>query len=157
MGLVGRGRKKATFPYSFKIVTFFSAHPAYTYIPRPTGTPDFHWGGGSNTPPPSISAPIRRREKRKKTFKTSSKMITKLFSQFFAMVKIVAPRAKKWQNFRVFRDCQTSFRKTSITSGTIMARANPKTAFERELNSPSPTIGQIWPKVNALASRGQRS
>ena len=35
----------------------------------------------------------------------------------------MAPRAKKWPNFRVFfRDCQTSFRKTSIISGTIIPR-----------------------------------
>ena len=67
--------------------------------PRPTGTPDFPpptgGGGGAVEHSPSISAAIGRRVKRKKVFKRSSKMITKLCSQFFANVKIVAPRAKK--------------------------------------------------------------
>ena len=86
-------------------------------------------------------------------------MITKIF-HFFAKVKIVAPRAKKWQNFRVFRDCQTSFRKTSIISGIIIARANQKTAFERELNLKQIIVldscRQVWPKVNGLVSRDHR-
>ena len=64
---------------------------------------------------------------------------------------------QKWQNFRVFRDCQTSFQKTSIISETIIARANKKTAFERELNSPSSQCHQMWPKVKGLASRGHQS
>ena len=88
-------------------------------------------GGGST--PPSVSAPIGRREKRKKRSKARQKLLRNYFSKFFAKVKIVAPRAQKWPNFRVVRDCQTSFQKTSIMAGTIIARANPKTAFERYL------------------------
>ena len=71
--------------------------------------------------------------------------------------------AKKWPNFLVFRDCQTSFRKTSIISGTIIARANSETAFEREFNLETliqfqfSSCRQIWPKVNDLASVDHRS
>ena len=42
-----------------------------------------------------------------------------------------------------FRNCQTSFRNTSIISGTIIVRANPKAVFERELDIPSPASNQI--------------
>ena len=35
---------------------------------------------------------------------------------------------------------------------TYIGTTNPKTAFERELNSPLPLWLQIWPKVNRLAS-----
>jgi hypothetical protein len=79
------------------------------------------------------------------------------FGYFFAPVKIVASRGQKLQNFLVFREWRTSLRKTSIISETIIDRANPKTAFERELNSPSQYCRQIWPKVNRLASRGHQS
>ena len=85
-------------------------------------------------------------------------MITKLSQSIFAKVKILAPGPKNGQIFRVFfHDCQTSFQKSSIISGTIIARANQKTIFEGELNSPSLGFRQIWPKVNGLASRGHQS
>ena len=124
MAFKGRELDKCTF---FNLTSDF---------PSPTG-------GGSNTPPPSISAPIGRREKRKRKFESSSKIIPKLFRSMFRLNQNCAPRAKKWPNFRVFRDCQTSFRKSSIISGTSIARVNPKTAFERELNSPSLELRQI--------------
>ena len=47
------------------------------------------------------------------------------------------------QIFRVFREWQTSPRKTPIISGTMIDRTNPKTAFEIELNSPSQYCRQI--------------
>ena len=75
---------------------------------------------------------------------------------FSLMSKLWTP-GPKWQNFRVFCDCQTSFRKTPKISGTVIARANPKTAFETGLNSTSPGYRQIWHKVNGLASRSPKS
>ena len=125
--------------------------------PRPTGTPDFPppTGGGRGLfeQPPSTRLLLVVEKNGRKHSKARQKWLRNYFSDFFfAKVKIVAPRAKKLQNFRVFRDCQTSFRKTSIISGTIIPRANPKTAFERKLHSPSLVFRQIWPEVNGLAS-----
>ena len=106
--------------------------------PRPTGTPDFPpptVGGGWFEHPPSISAPIGRREKRGKGVRKLVKNDNENIIVNFSLRSILrSPGPKKWPNFRVFRDCQTSFQKTSNISGTIIARANPKTAFERELN-----------------------
>ena len=106
----------------------------YLFNPRPTSTPDFPSPtGGGGFEHPRLSRLLLVVEKNgKKTFESSSKIITKLFQSIFHLSQ---NWAKKWPNFRAFRDCQTSFRKTSIISGTIIARANPKTAFGRELNS----------------------
>ena len=60
--------------------------------------------------PPSISAPIGCAEKRKKTFESSSKMITKLFQSIFAKVKIVEP--KNGQIFEFFETVKHRFEKT---------------------------------------------
>ena len=106
--------------------------------PRPTGTPDFPsptGGGGSNTPP-SISAPFGSREKRKKNVRKLVNNDFETISVNFSLKSKLWPPGQNMSNFRVFRDCQKSLRKTSIISGTIIARANPKTAFEREFNSP---------------------
>ena len=53
--------------------------------PRLTSIPDFPppTGEGGGWTPPSILAPVRRREKRRKAFESSSKMITKLFQSNF--------------------------------------------------------------------------
>ena len=95
-------------------------------------------GGGECSNTPRLSRLLLVVEKNgKNRSKSLQKLLRNYFSQFLAKVKILDPRAKKWSNFRVSRDCQTSFRKTSIISGTVIARANPKSAFERELNFPS--------------------
>ena len=57
--------------------------------------------------------------------------------------KLWPPAPKNGHIFEFSRDCQTLFRKTSFISGTTIARANPKTAFQKELNSPSPRLRQI--------------
>ena len=67
--------------------------------PRPTGTPGFPspTGGGGVEHPLSISAPIDRREKRKKKrSEAREKLFRNYFSQFFAKVKIVAPRVQSF-------------------------------------------------------------
>ena len=77
-----------------------------------------------------------RREKRKKNIQKLVKNDYETISvNFFTKVKIVPP-GLKMAKFSIFCDCQRSFRKASIISGTIIARANPKTAFERKLYSP---------------------
>ena len=63
-------------------------------------------------------------------------------------------RAKNGQTFEFFAIVKNRFGEISIISGTIIARENPKTAFERVLNSPSLGFRQISHKVNGLASRG---
>ena len=73
--------------------------------PRPTGTPDFPLptGGGGGVEHPRLSRLLLVVEKNgKKRSKARQKGLRNYFSQFFAKVKIMAPRAKKWQNFRVF-------------------------------------------------------
>ena len=96
------------------------ARPNGTRVnPRPTGTPDFPspTRGRSN---PRLSRLLLVVEKNgKKRSKARQKWLRNYFNHFFAKVKIVASRAKKWPNFRVYRDCQTSFRKTSIISGNM--------------------------------------
>ena len=132
-----------------KSQTSMNVHDSLTHAPLALQIFHHLLGGGG---------PIGRREKRKKSVRRLvKKWLRNYFSQFFAKVKIVAPRAKKWPNFRVFCDRQTSFRKTSMIPGTIIARANPKTAFERELNLESDSCCLIWPEVNSLASRGHRN
>ena len=124
--------------------------------PRLTGTPDFSspTGGGGGEHPPSIPAPIDRREKWKKCWKVRQKIIRELwYSQIFAQVEIVASRSKKCPKFWGSRDCRTTFRKTSNISGTLVARANRKTVFERELN----LLSSDLTNVNGVASRAGTS
>ena len=92
----------------------------------------------------------------KRRSKARQKRLRNHFSQFFAKVKIVASRAKNRQIFEFFAIVKHRFGKPPLSRellGIAIARANPKTAFERELNSPSLRFRQIWPKVNGLASR----
>ena len=100
-----------------------------------------------------ISAPIGRREKRKKTFESSSKMITKLLQSIFRSGQNCGIQGSKMPKISSFSRFSNKFRKTSIISGTIIARINPKTAFERELHLETDICRQIRPKVNGLASR----
>ena len=69
-----------------------------SFNPRPTGPLDF--------PPPAgerflnasmISAPMRGREKLKKSFESSAKIISKFLRSFLALVKIEVTRDKKCQ------------------------------------------------------------
>ena len=88
-------------------------HPSLSYgivyciNPRPNGTPDF-------PPPPGPGVGVFEnylsrlllvveKKKTKKTFESSSKMITKQFKQFFANVKIVAPGPTNGQ-FAIVKD-----------------------------------------------------
>ena len=59
-------------------------------------------GGGVFELSPSTSAPIGHREKRKKAFESSSKMITKVFRSIFRLCQNCDPMAKKLRIFRVF-------------------------------------------------------
>ena len=56
-----------------------------------------YWGGGYLTPP-SILAPIGRREKRKKRSKAHQKWLRNCFRQFFAYVKIVVSSFSRLSN-----------------------------------------------------------
>ena len=84
-------------------------------------------------------------------------MITKLSQSRFGSGKNCRPQGRKMIKFSSFRDERKSLPKTSISSVTIIARANPQKAFERKLNSPSQHCRQIRPEVNGLAFRLQRS
>ena len=64
-----------------------------------------------------------------------------------------SPEVKKGQIFQN----RTSLRKTSIISGTIIARTNPKKASDSELNSSSTMCPQIWSTVISLGSTGHQS
>ena len=89
------------------------------------------WGGGGVKT--FVSAPVGHREE--KTFESSSKIITKVFQLIFHSGQnsgLQVTWAKNAKKFKFFRDWRTSDRKSSIISGTIIARANPKTAFERD-------------------------
>ena len=93
-------------------------------------------GGGCSSTPIYLGSYWSKRKTEKKRSKARQKWLRSYFSQFFAS-QIMATRAKNGQIFEFFRDSQTSFPKTFIISGTIIARANQKTAFESKLNFPS--------------------
>ena len=114
------------------------------------------WGGGVFEHP-RLSPLLSVAEKNEKSVRKLVKNDYETISVNFSLRSKLWPSGQKMTKFSFFPDCQTLFRKTSIILGTIIARANPKTAFERELNSPSLRFSQIWPKVNSLASRGHRS
>ena len=56
-------------------------------------------GGGVWTPPPMISAPGRRKEKRKAAFESSRKIISKSFRSFFGSGQNWGLQGSKFQNF----------------------------------------------------------
>ena len=56
-------------------------------------------GGRLNAPPPMISAPGRRREKRKAAFESSRKIISKSFRSFFRSGQNWGLQGSKFQNF----------------------------------------------------------
>ena len=76
--------------------------------PRPAGPLDFPppAGGGRRLNAPMISAPGRRREKRKAAFESSRKITSKSFRSFFGSGQNWGLQASKFQNFpkRVFDD-----------------------------------------------------
>ena len=57
------------------------------------------WGGGAFERPPMISAPGRRREKRKAAFESSRKIISKSFRSFFGSGQNCGLQGSKFQNF----------------------------------------------------------
>ena len=63
-------------------------------------------GGAFERPPPMISAPGRRREKRKAAFESSRKIISKSFRSFFGSGQNWGLQGSKFQNFpkRFFDD-----------------------------------------------------
>ena len=69
--------------------------------PRPAGPLDFPppAGGGRLNAPPMISAPGRRREKRKAAFESSRKIILKSFRSFFCSGQNWGLQGSKFQNF----------------------------------------------------------
>ena len=77
-------------------------------------------------PPPPNSKTNRARETGKIQLKAHQKLSRNYFGNFFARIKIVASRGQKCRKVQVCRDCRTSRRKTSIISGTVRAKANPK-------------------------------
>ena len=68
------------------------------FNPRPAGPLDFPppaGGGGGRLNAPMISAPGRRREKRKAVFESSRKIILKSFRSFFLLrLKLRSPGVK---------------------------------------------------------------
>ena len=56
-------------------------------------------GGGRLNAPPMISAPGRRREKRKAAFESSRKIISKSFRSFFGSGQNWSLQGSKFQNF----------------------------------------------------------
>ena len=56
-------------------------------------------GGAFERPPPMISAPGRRREKRKAAFESSRKIISKSFRSFFGSGQNWSLKGSKFQNF----------------------------------------------------------
>ena len=56
-------------------------------------------GGAFERPPPMISAPGRRREKRKAAFESSRKIISKSFRSFFGSGQNWGLQGSKFQNF----------------------------------------------------------
>ena len=78
------------------------------FNPRPAGPLDFPppAGGGAFERPPMISAPGRRREKRKAAFESSRKIISKSFRSFFGSGQNWGLQGSKFQNFpkRFFDD-----------------------------------------------------
>ena len=69
--------------------------------PRPAGPLDFPppAGGGAFARPPMISAPGRRREKRKAAIESSRKIISKSFRSFFGSGQNWGHQGSKLQNF----------------------------------------------------------
>ena len=69
--------------------------------PRPAGPLDFPppAGGGRLNAPPMISAPGRRREKRRAAFESSRKIISKSFRSFFGSGQNWGLQGSKFQNF----------------------------------------------------------
>ena len=83
----------------------FRSISGQTVNPRRTGTPDFPspTRGVFEHPPPRLSPLLLVVEKnRKKRWKDRQKWLRNYFSEFFAKVKIVAPRAKKCKKILVF-------------------------------------------------------
>ena len=80
-------------------------------------------GGGAFERPPMISAPGRRREKRKAAFESSRKSISKSFRPFFCSCQNWGPQGSKFQNFpkRFFDDHIFNFngRATNLTPSCL--------------------------------------
>ena len=67
---------------------------------------------------PRLTRKLRGLERRRKTQLNAHKNQLKLFRSFFAWVKIMNWRDQKRRKLRVFHNCRTSCRKTSIISRT---------------------------------------
>ena len=88
-------------------------------------------GGGDVSTPPLLTRLLRIVEENgKKRSKARQKPLRNYFSHFLAQVKIEASRGEKSQNFPKFSEKRTLLRKTSIASGPMIARENPKNALE---------------------------
>ena len=77
-------------------------HEFLRFNPRPAGPLDFPplaGGEAFERPPPMISAPGRRREKRKAAFESSRKIISKSFRSFFGSGQNWGHQGSKFQNF----------------------------------------------------------
>ena len=113
---------------------------------RLTGTPDFPPPTGEVFEnPPSSSAPIGRREKRKSVRKLVKNDNETISVKFSIKSKLWPPGAKMPS---IFWEYQTSLRKTFIILGNTIAKAKLKTAFERELNFPFDSRGGHQSKKN---------
>ena len=84
-------------------------------------------------------------------------MITKLFRSNFRSGQNYGLKEPKMSKISSFSRLSNNVSENFHYHETIIAMTNPKTAFERELYSPSQYRRQIQPKVNSLASRGHWS
>ena len=83
-------------------IHFIRSKMSFLFNPRPAGPLDFPppaGGGGAFECPPMISAPGRRREKRKAAFESSRKIISKSFRSFFGSGQNWSLQGSKFQNF----------------------------------------------------------
>ena len=108
-----------------EVLTFAGDMKVFRAInPRPTGLQIFHHLLGERVfehPSPRLSRLLLVVEKNEKSVrklvKNEYETISVNFPLRYGNLNCVTI-AKKWQNFLVFRDCQTSFRKPSIISET---------------------------------------
>ena len=99
---------KSLFGVALIILLFEKIHLRFvepSFNPPPcwaSGFPTACWGGGGGgrlNAPPMISAPGRRREKRKAAFESSRKIISKSFRSFFDSGQNWGLQGSKFQNF----------------------------------------------------------
>ena len=136
------------------------AVPNHTLNPRSTGTPDFPspTGGGGGRTPPRLSRLLLVVEKNGKIVRKFVKNNNENISVNFSVrSKVWPPGPKNGQIFESFAIVKHPFGKPPLSQELLYLGANPKTAFEREVNFALLRSRQISHKVDGLPSKGHRS